>query len=79
MTAQQLQANRLHVGRQITAAREAVGMTQVQLSESTGIYQSNINRIEKGKYNVGLDILSKISAALGCEIVIPSPAHFFEP
>lgn len=71
MTVWQLHDNRLRIGQQIAAAREAAGLTQVQLSEATGIFQSNINRIEKGKYNVGLDILTKITTALGCEIVIP--------
>lgn len=68
MTIQQLHDNRLRIGQQIAAAREVSGMTQVQLSEATGIFQSNINRIEKGKYNVGLDILSRLAAVLGCEI-----------
>lgn len=72
MTTAQLHDNRLRIGRQIAAAREIAGMTQDQLSDATGIFQSNINRIEKGKYNVGLDILSRMAAVLGCEI-------YFEP
>lgn len=72
MTTKQLHDNRLYIGQQIAQAREAAGMTQVQLSEATGIFQSNINRIEHGKYNVGLDILTKITAALGREIIIPA-------
>lgn len=68
MTTQQLQDNRVRLGQRIAAVREERGMTQVQLSEATGIFQSNMNRIEKGKYNVGIDILSKIAGALQCEI-----------
>ena len=33
-----------------------------------GIDAANLSRIEKGKYSVGLDILSKIAAALGKKI-----------
>ena len=74
MTTQQLRDNRLRIGREIIAAREARGMTQHQLAESVGMVQPNIARIESGKYSVGIDILSQIAEALGCEFSLQKQA-----
>lgn len=39
-----------------------------ELAKLAGIDAANLSRIEKGKYSVGIDILSKIAAALGKKI-----------
>lgn len=39
-----------------------------ELARLTGVDAANLSRIEKGKYSVGIDILSKIAAALGKKI-----------
>jgi transcriptional regulator with XRE-family HTH domain len=72
MTPQQLHDNRIRIGQQIAAAREAQGLRQQDLAELTGMKQTNIARIELGKFSFGVDSLSKISAALGREIIIPA-------
>lgn len=62
--------NRESIGLQITEARNKKNLTQQQLSDLSGINRSNIAKIENGKYNVSIDILSKICNALSCEINI---------
>jgi transcriptional regulator with XRE-family HTH domain len=59
---------RAHIGQQIAGARTSRGLTQAQLSDATGIDQSDISRIEGGKYNIGIDLLSRIAEALECRI-----------
>lgn len=57
-------------GKRIASIREEKNMSQQELAELTGITQSNISRIEQGKYSVGFDILVKIAGAMGKKIDI---------
>jgi transcriptional regulator with XRE-family HTH domain len=41
-----------------------------QLAELSGVTVQNINKIELGKYSDGIDILTKITDALDCEVTI---------
>ena len=59
---------REEIGRRIAQLRKEKGLTILELSELTGLDNSNIGKIEKGKYNVGIDILGKIADALGVSI-----------
>jgi DNA-binding XRE family transcriptional regulator len=61
-------AARNEIGNRIAQLREQQGMTQQELAEKSGILRNNISRIEAGRYNVTLDTLSKLSAALGCKV-----------
>lgn len=65
---------RLRIGARIKELRERKGITQVQLAEKTGYSQSNIWRIENGKYSVGLDILAVIAEALDARVELISPS-----
>lgn len=60
--------NRERIGLLLAEARKAAGLTVRQLGEQTGLDPSNISKIENGKYNVSIDILSKITDALECKI-----------
>lgn len=51
-------------------AREVVGMTQKQLSESTGIYQSDISKIERGLANPSLSTLKRLADGMGLNLRI---------
>ncbi len=51
-------------------ARIEAGMTQKQLSEKTGINQSNLSRIENGSANPSVATLEKIASALGKKVSI---------
>lgn len=62
--------HREQIGQRIAQLRKEKGLTILELSEMTGLDNSNIGKIEKGKYNVGIDILGKIADALGVEIKI---------
>ena len=46
------------------AARMETGITQQQLSEKTGINQSNLSRIENGNGNPSVSTLHRIASAL---------------
>lgn len=56
------------IGARIRQLRESKGVEAKQLAILTGIDASNLCRIEQGRYSVGLDILSKISQALGARV-----------
>ena len=59
---------RERIGVRIRQLRESKGMEAKQLAILTGIDASNLCRIEQGRSSVGLDILSKISQALGAKV-----------
>lgn len=51
-------------------ARDIVGMTQKQLSESTGIYQADISKIERGLANPSLSTLKRLADGMGLKLRI---------
>lgn len=59
---------RISIGEQIQEHRKEQGLSQKDLADMVGFTHTNISRIEQGKYNVSLDILNRISYALGREI-----------
>ena len=60
--------DRVRIGSLIRKIREARGIESRDLARLSGIDAANMSRIENGKYSVGLDILSKIAAALGKKV-----------
>lgn len=62
--------HRVVIGQRIAELRKEQGMTQAQLAEAAGLRQSNVSRIEAGKYATTLDILANIAQALGCKVDI---------
>ena len=54
----------------ILKARNEQHLTQSELAERTGIWQSNISRIEKGQALPSISTLSKIAHGLGKELQI---------
>ncbi len=59
---------RQRIGKKIRQLRESKGIEAKQLAILTGIDAANLSRIEQGRYSVGLDILSKVSQALGVKV-----------
>lgn len=57
------------IGRVIERLRTEKGWTQTQLAEAIGSSQSAIHRIEKGGQNVSLELIKKLSLALGGQIL----------
>ena len=56
------------IGKRITEIRTQKNMLQSELAERTGLKQANISRIEAGRYNTGIDILSKIGDVFDMDI-----------
>lgn len=48
------------VGSRIRELRKGRHLTQTELSEMIGVAQSDLSRMEKGEYKVGLDTLFKV-------------------
>ena len=61
------------VGSRIRALRKGRNLTQTELSEKIGVLQSDLSRMEKGEYKVGLDTLFKILAVFELDM-----ASFFD-
>lgn len=51
-------------------ARKKSGMTQKQLSEKTGIAQSDISKLENGNANPSLQTLRRLAAGMGMKLKI---------
>lgn len=54
----------------IMKARESAGLSQKQLSELTGIEQSDISKIERGFANPSLSTLERIAEGMGLKLKI---------
>jgi UDP-N-acetylglucosamine 1-carboxyvinyltransferase len=62
-----------NIGKRIADIRDAQGMTQAALAKKIGTTQSAIARLEAGNQNITTEMLKKISAALGKNLVTLSP------
>lgn len=51
-------------GVMLRGARDKEGLTQVELSEKTGIPQGHISQMENGKMEIGKDRAKRLAAAL---------------
>lgn len=61
-------AVRLLVGRNVRQLRRLRGFSQEQLAELVGNTNKHIGLVERGKTNVGLDLLARIAAALSVDV-----------
>ena len=57
------------IGKLIQESRLHQNLTQSELAEKVGTSQSAINRIESGKQNITLEMLTRISEELSSEII----------
>ena len=61
----------LPIGEQIRGVREALGMTQRQLAERSGLHQSVVAEIESGKRkDLCLSTVKKLAMGLNCQTLI---------
>ena len=51
-------------------ARKSTGLTQKQLSETTGITQSDISKLESGNANPSLRTLQRLASGMGMKVKI---------
>ena len=56
--------------RAIVEAREASHLTQKELSERTGIAQTDISKLERGNANPSLRTLQRLAAGMGMRVKI---------
>ena len=54
----------------LARAREYAAMTQKQLSQKTGIYQSDISKIESGNANPSLSTLQRLAEGMNMNLEI---------
>ena len=61
---------RAEVGRQLAELRAKRGLTAQQVADLSGVNRVNITKIERGSYNVSVDILGRVCDALGARLRI---------
>ncbi len=59
---------RARVGRNVRRLRRARGLSQERLAELAGNTAKHIGQIERAEVNVGLDVLTRIAAALSIDL-----------
>ena len=59
------------IGLVVSNMRREKGLTQAQLANMIGTSQSAIHRIEKGDQNTSLEMIKKVSSALGGLLMTP--------
>ena len=62
-------AVRQRVGRNVRQVRRLRSLTQEALAERSGISYKHLGLIERGRANVGLDVLTRIASALDVDVV----------
>lgn len=68
MTDEEKIANRIRIGSMIAEIRKSRGLSLDEVSQKAKVDLSNLSKIERGRYNVGIDILGRIADALMVEL-----------
>ena len=68
-------AELLALGDRVRLAREKRGLSQADVASATGIERSNLIRIEKGRANVTIETLMRITRALDATLVVDVKIH----
>lgn len=55
----------------IKEAREALGWTRYQLAIKAGMQETHLKQIEEGAYCIRIDVLNKLTKALGIKVDFP--------
>lgn len=62
--------NRKQIGKLLSHKRKERGYTLEQVALKTGLSETNLMRIEEGRYNIGVDMLMNIINALETKILL---------
>lgn len=60
--------DRERIGLKISQLRQEQGLSQRDLGKLSGVTQKSIYKVEKGLFSVGLDVLCRITEALGYKV-----------
>ena len=60
----------IQVGNAVAAARAKKGLSQRELSEATGIDQSDLSKIERGTANPSVSTLTRIAEAMAAKLIV---------
>ncbi len=53
-------------GRAVRARRQAIGISQEELADRSGLHRTYVSDIERGVRNVSLNNIAKLAVALDC-------------
>lgn len=59
---------RKRFGREVVRARAHAGMTQQELADAIGVKLATIEKIEAGRFNVSVDIVTRIAVVTDTEL-----------
>lgn len=59
---------RKRFGREVVRARTHAGMTQQELADAIGVKLATIEKIEAGRFNVSVDIVTRIAVVTDTEL-----------
>ena len=59
---------RARVGLRVQQARRERGLSQEELADRSGVHQTYLSGVERGRRNPTVTVLQKIAAALGLDI-----------
>lgn len=59
---------RERIGARIAELRKSLGMNQEDLAAKCGLQRTTVSKIERGRFSVSVDMLSRICVALGARI-----------
>ena len=61
---------RERIGARIAELRKSLGMTQEELAGKCGLQRTTVSKIERGRFSVSVDMLSRICEVLGSRLEI---------
>ena len=59
-------AHRLKLGMALRKKREALGFSQEELAEKIDCHRNYVGLVERGDYNVTVEMVARFGEALGC-------------
>ena len=59
-------AHRIKLGMALRKKREALGFSQEELAEKIDCHRNYVGLVERGEYNVTVEMVARFGEALGC-------------
>ena len=59
---------RFYIGSLLAGYRQEAGLTLREAAEKAGVTFANLSNIERGRYSVGLDVLTRIAIIYGKKV-----------